>query len=337
MKLYTGIDLHSNNHYITIIDEQDNRLFEKRVSNDLEKTLTLLSPYKSEMISIAIESTYNWYWLADGLIEHGYDVKLVNTVAVQQYSGLKYTDDQSDAFWLAHLMRLGILPTGHIYPKAQRGVRDLLRKRLQLVQDRVSHMLRIQSQVTRSTALHISITDIKKLNFDPASVPIDKNVDRAIRADLACVAILNKQIESVEECVLAQCRLKQPFKLLTTVPGIGKMLAMTIMLETGDLSRFNKVGNYASYCRCVASNRYSNGKKKGVNNTKNGNKHLARAFVEAAYYAARFHEKPKAYFAKKERQVNRTLATKALAHKLARACYYIMRDQVIFDEKKLFS
>lgn len=117
MKLYCGIDLHSNNHYISIIDEENLRLKEKRISNDLSQTLTLLKPYKHDLQGIAIESTFNWYWLVDGLMDANYSVSLVNTCAVKQYEGLKHTDDQYDAYWLAHLMRLGILPTGYIYPK----------------------------------------------------------------------------------------------------------------------------------------------------------------------------------------------------------------------------
>ena len=112
MTLYCGIDLHSNNHVLTVIDEQDTRVFEKRLPNKLETSLTMLAPYQHEIAGVAIESTYNWYWLVDGLMDAGYPLHLVNTCAGKQYDGLKYTDDQHDAFHLAHLLRLGILPTG---------------------------------------------------------------------------------------------------------------------------------------------------------------------------------------------------------------------------------
>jgi transposase len=336
MKHYIGIDLHSNNHFVSIIDDNDNRIINKRLKNNLASTLKLLTPYKTSIESIAIESTFNWYWLADGLIKEGYDVKLVNTIAVQQYSGLKHTDDKSDAFWIAHLLRLGILPTGYIYPPKERAIRDLLRKRLQLVEDRTRHILRIKSQMMRSCAIHISTKDIKTAAFRASHYLNDHNVIRAITADMACIDILNEEIDSIEQRVLSQCRLKKRFKLLTSVPGIGPILAVTIMLETGDITRFAKVGNFSSYCRCVSAARFSNGKKKSANNTKNGNQHLSRAFTEAAFYAARFYDKPKQFFQAKEKQVNRTLATKSLAHKLAKACYYVMRDQVMFDQDKLF-
>ena len=174
MKLYCGIDLHSNNHYVSIIDQKNNRLMEKRLSNDLSKTLGLLAPYKDDLQGIAIESTFNWYWLVDGLMDADYFVSLVNTTAVKQYEGLKHTDDQYDAYWLAHLMRLGILPTGYIYPKEQRNLRDLMRKRMQLVQCRTAHVISAQAQYWRSTGFRLRSQDIKKCPDNLLSVISDK-------------------------------------------------------------------------------------------------------------------------------------------------------------------
>lgn len=156
MKLYCAIDLHSTNNVLVVINEDDKVLFQKRLPNDLQVVLAALAPFKAELHGVAVESTFNWYWLVDGLLENDYNLMLVNTVAVQQYSGLKHTDDESDAFWLAHLMRLGILPTGYIYPKDERAVRDLLRKRLQLVRHRVTHMLSAQNQIWRTTGRNIA-------------------------------------------------------------------------------------------------------------------------------------------------------------------------------------
>jgi transposase len=126
MKYYAGIDLHSSNNYIGIIDEKDKRVFGKRISNDLPDVLSVLEPFKSNLDGVVVESTYNWYWLVDGLQDHGYPVHLANPSAVKQYEGLKYTDDRWDSFWLAHMKLLNILPEGYIYPKQQRSVRDLL-------------------------------------------------------------------------------------------------------------------------------------------------------------------------------------------------------------------
>ena len=151
MKLYCGIDLHSNNSLVLVLDEKDHVVYQKRLPNDLSLIRSELSPYQSQIQGVAIESTFNWYWLVDGLMESGFKVHLVNTAAVVQYEGLKYTDDDHDARWLAHLLRLDILPTGYIYPKDKRPVRDLLRKRSQLVRYRTAQILSIQSLMSRNT------------------------------------------------------------------------------------------------------------------------------------------------------------------------------------------
>jgi transposase len=131
--------------------------------------------------------------------------------------------------------------------------------------------------------------------------------------------------------------LRPAFKPLLTVSGVGQILGLTIMLETGAIERFAKVGNYASYCRCVGSKRISNGKKKGKGNTKNGNKYLAWAYIEAANFAVRYNPQIKRYYQRKCARTQPIVAIKAVAHKLARACYYILRDQVPFDVNKAFA
>ena len=156
MELYCGIDLHSNNSVVVILDEVDKVIYQKKLDNDLAIIIKQLSVYKDRITAIAIESTFNWYWLVDGLIEAGYSVKLVNTTAVQTYSGLKHTDDKDDARWLAHFMRLKILPTGFIYPKEERAVRDLLRKRSQLVRQSTTNILSLQNILARNTAQSMS-------------------------------------------------------------------------------------------------------------------------------------------------------------------------------------
>jgi len=181
MSHYCGIDLHSNNHVVVVIDEKDKRLFEKRLNNDLSLTLDALSPFQESLQGIAVESTFNWYWLVDWLQAQGYNLQLVNTAAVKQYDGLKYSDERYDAFHLAHLMRLGILPTGYIYPKAQRAVRDLLRRRLFLVRTASAQLISVQSQIWRSTGQRIKSADLRKTDFVKKNRKTEpKNRDRFI-------------------------------------------------------------------------------------------------------------------------------------------------------------
>ncbi len=143
MQLYGAIDLHSNNSVVGLIDEQGQVVYQKRLPNHLCTILDQLSAYQTSIQGIVVESTYNWYWLVDGLMRAGYRVHLANTAAIRQYEGLKYTDDHSDTRWLAQMLRLGLLPEGYIYPPEQRAVRDLLRKRSQLVRQQTANLLSI--------------------------------------------------------------------------------------------------------------------------------------------------------------------------------------------------
>lgn len=337
MKYYAGIDLHSSNNYIGIIDETDKRVIGKRINNDLPGVLTVLEPFKSNLDGVVVESTYNWYWLVDGLQNQGYQVHLANPSAVKQYEGLKYTDDRWDSFWLAHMKRLNILPEGYIYPKEQRAVRDLLRRRVLFVQQRTSQILSLQSMIARNLGVRISAREMDKLTDEDIDRMLEANQAFMARNQLNTIDFFNKTILNIEKQVLAQVKPKKEFSLLQTISGIGKILALTITLEVGDISRFKKVGRYSSYCRCVKSEKTSNNKKKGENNKKNGNKFLSWAYVEAANFARRYSQEARRFFQKKEAKRNTIVATKALSNKLCRASYYIMRDQVPYDESRLFS
>jgi transposase len=338
MRLYGAIDLHSNNSFTMVIDEKDKAVYQKRLPNDLTTILRQLEPHREQLQGIAVESTFNWYWLVDGLMEAGYKVHLVNTTAVQQYNGLKFTDDEHDARWLAHLLRLGILPEGYIYPKETRGVRDLLRKRSQLVRQRTTQILSIQNLISRNTGQSMSGKEIKQLQEkELTQVNQDPNRTLAITSNLAVMRCLNEQIAHLEKVIKQQTKLQPEFKPLLSVDGIGNILGLTIMLETGDIKRFDDVGNYASYCRCVESRKMSNDKKKGEGNRKNGNKYLAWAYVEAAHFAIQANERIRKFYQRKAAKKNKIVAIKAVAHKLARACYHIMKEQTMFDVTRAFA
>lgn len=337
MKAYAGIDLHSSNNYLGIINDNDKRLYGRRIPNDLNRVLMALEPFRDQLEGIVVESTYNWYWLVDGLQDHGYNVHLANPAAIKHYEGLKHTDDKWDSYWLAHLYRLNILPQGYIYPKEHRSIRDLLRRRLLFVKHRTSHILSLQSMVTRNLGFKISNNDIKKLKVKDAEGLFDSsNLAFMAKNNIAAIEFLKKIITGIEKQVKSQVKLRKEFMLLQTIPGVGNILSLTIMLEVGDINRFAKVGNYSSYCRCVKSQRLSNGRKKGENNRKNGNKYLAWAYVEAAHFARRYNTRAQSFYQRKKAKTNGIVATKALSNKIARASYYIMRDQVAFDEDMLF-
>ncbi|HVN79961.1 MAG TPA: transposase, partial [Terriglobia bacterium] len=166
MKLYAAIDLHSNQQTLVVLDEQDRQVHRRRLPNVLEGVLGELAPFQRELEGVVVESTYNWYWLVDGLMAAGYRVHLANTAALEPYEGLKHGDDDSDARWLAHCLRLGLLPEGYIYPRETRPVRDLLRKRAQLVRQRTADILSIENLTSRNTGVQINGNRVKQLTVE---------------------------------------------------------------------------------------------------------------------------------------------------------------------------
>ncbi len=338
MELHCAVDLHGNNGYYGIVNETGKRIFKKRIPNSLPAILTALEPYKEHIGNgVVVESTYNWYWLVDGLKANGYETRLANPAAMQQYNGLKNTDDETDAFFIAELSRLGILPEGHIYPKEDRPVRDLLRRRLLLVRHRTAHILSFQNLIARERGEQISSNKIQKLwSNEVAQFFDDTRLVLMGQTNIETIRFLTQQIRRIEKVVLEAVKLKPEYEKLLTVPGIGKILALTIMLETGDINRFKKVGNYSSFCRCVKSSRLSNLKKKGENNRKNGNRYLNWAYIEAANFIRRYCPEAKKWHQSKTARNKQVVATKALASKICKACYFIMRDQEDFDVSKIF-
>src|SRR5208282_570284 len=243
--MYSGIDLHSNNSVVAVIDDADRVVAQKRLPNEITKIVGFLSRWKSELAGVVVESTYNWYWLVDGLQDAGFHVHLANTAAVKQYDGLKHSGDETDAHHLAHLLRLGILPTGTILPREHRAVRDLARKRMQLVRSRTTHILAVENIMARQLGGRMTSNQIKRLTADAIDkLPLAADVGLAIKTNVAVIATLQAQIEVVEKRLQERVKPRPEYALLTSAPGIGQTLATVILLETGPIDRFAAVGNF---------------------------------------------------------------------------------------------
>jgi transposase len=332
MRLYCGIDLHSNNSYVVVVDERDQQVYRRRLANDLPLILRELAPFAGHLAGIVVESTFNWYWLVDGLMEAGFRVHLANPAAMQRYSGLKFADDRSDARWLAQMLRLGVLPEGYIYPREQRALRDLVRKRGRLVQQRSANLLSLKNLVHRNTGQRLSgraLREVELAQLDPQHP--DANRTLALESTRRVIECMDGEVRRLEQEILRQVKPDPLLRLLKTVAGVGDVLAPTILLETGSIERFPRAGKYVSYCRAVGSRHLSNGKTKGQGNRKNGNPYLAWTYVEAAHFAIRFHKPVRRLYERKQARTHRVVALKAVAHKLARAGYYVMRDRVPFE------
>ena len=336
-KLIAGFDLHGNNVVIGIINQDGKRIEYKKVATELADVVRVLKPYKDRLCSMAVESTFNWYWLVDGLRAAGYAIDLANPAKIEQYNGVKHADDKHDAFFLAELQRLGILPKAYIYDAQRRPVRDLLRRRAKFVSNRTAMFVSFKSLYTRTTGDSMPLTTLKsmapedgpKLYTHPANQLIAK-------IQLEEIASLDKIVARIEGAVL-KCARELPFyEKLLTLPGVGKILGMTITMEVGDIARFKTDGDFASYCRAVDSRRMSNGKQKGENNQKCGNRYLSWAFVEAAHCARRSDEHCRRWYDRKQARTSTMIATKALACKLAKAAWHVMARNTDYDPTRMF-
>jgi len=284
-----------------------------------------------------VESTYNWYWLVDGLRWLGYPVVLANPAGMEQYNGIKHADDTNDAFFLAELLRLKILPTGYIYDEQLRPVRDLLRRRLLLVGQRTALMLSFKSLYTRTTGQEMPLSELKGLEIKDAQDLYDHPANQLIAGmQIKHIEGLTESIEKIQKVVLGSARELPSYPKLLTLPGVGQILAMTITMEVGDIKRFAEAGHFASYCRTVEAKRTSNSKQKGQNNSKCGNKYLAWAFVEAANFARRYDEQCRQWYDRKAAKTSKVIATKALACKLAKAAWHVMSKATDYDPQRIF-
>ncbi len=336
--LFVGIDLHSNNHVVGMQTITNKRVGSRRLPNRMEVLKNFLTPYKDRIRGIAVESTYNWYWLVDGLMDEGYCVHLAHPPAIKQYTGLKHTDDKHDAFFLAHLLQLGILPTGYIYPKEQRPLRDLNRKCRRFIEQRTTQIQSLNSFLSRNYGTRLTAYRIKTMKNDDDLVSLvkDDNLLAAALAHINTIRHLSHSIKQLEAKVLSQVKLLPPYERLLAIPGIGKAFAVTIMMETGNINRFPDGGEYVSYCRLVKSNKTSNNKSKGKNNRKNGNQYLSWVYAGVAQKAKGCCPLAKAFFEKKAKRTNVPVAYNALAHKIAKACYYMIKKNEDYDVQRVF-
>jgi transposase len=322
---------------IGVINQDGKRLAHRKVECNLAQVITFLKPLKAQLQSMAVESTFNWYWLVDGLRAADYPIDLANPAKIEQYNGLKHADDKDDAFFLAELQRLNILPKAYVYDPELRPVRDLLRRRGGLVHQRTALLLSFKSLHARTTGQKLDLSEAKKMDPKEAPELYEHPANQLIaQVQAEHIQALGKSISRIEKAVLASAREIPLYEKLVTIPGIGRILGMTITMEVGEIERFKTDGDFASYCRMVDAKHLSNGKCKAENNRKCGNKYLAWAFVEAANYARRYDEPCRRWYDRKAAKTSTIIATKALGCKLAKAAWHVMKSACDYDPRRMF-
>jgi transposase len=348
MKYYTsttefncGIDLHARQMYVCVMDRQGKKLLHTNIlNNDFEYFLKLVAPYKHDL-TVCCECMFGWYWLADACQAAGLKFVLAHALYVKAIHGGKNKNDRIDSEKLTHLLRSNLIPPAYVYPTDKRPLRALLRQRIFFVWRRSELLARIYSHQLAHNRPAVKQTRRVRDSWEEALLKAEDNPLRqiALQNDLAMVRHFDQQIFQLEEELQRQtkkvaCR---EFALLQTVPGIGESLGLTILYEIGDIHRFPSVKDFLSYCRLVKGTVASAGKIKGLRGAKLGNPYLRWAFGEAAVIGKRDHYVLGPLSKRLEAQMhgNKFKSNTVVAIKLARAVYFMLKNQTVFDPERL--
>jgi len=336
---YCGIDLHARILYVCILDTLGKTVFHKEIKAHPEALLKILSPYIGKIV-VGVECMHCWYWVSDFCEEHKIDFILGHALYMRAIHGGKTKNDRIDSYKIACLIRGGNFPLAYTYPQEMRATRDLLRRRTGIVRhgaDLKAHVANTTSQYNlppnQVNLKNVCAREKIKTTFDNPVVQHNVDLDMAL---LDCYA---KELSKAEYLIEQQAKQHQPvyYQLLRTVPGIGRILALTILYEIGDISRFETVQKFASYCRLVKCKAESAGKSYGTQGNKIGNAHLKWAFSEAAVLYLRGNPAAQKYLVRLQKRMSKAKALSALAHKLGRAVFFMLKHRTVFDEKRFLA
>ncbi|MDP1809657.1 MAG: IS110 family transposase [Actinomycetota bacterium] len=331
---YCGIDLHTKQCHLCIIDQEGNRVDEVRMKNDLAGILKFLAPY-GQGLRIAVESTINWYWLVDGLKENGYDVTLAHSAGLSLITGAKVKTDRRDAFKLARLLRMGEMTEAYVYPVEQRPVRDLARRRDDLVAERAGLYVRLRALFMQYNVNTMGLNALKAMTVDEVNalaLPAEAKLYASLF--LERLPLISEQIVKIEANLSAKDT--AAVCLLMTIPGIGPVFARSIALEVGDIDRFATEKHFCSYARLFPGTSESAGKARRGRRAKEGNPYLKCAFMNAAKIASAYVPEIKALKEKhaKRRGGKALRGNAVIAHRLGVAAYHMLKTGCVFDQEQ---
>ena len=340
-RFYAGIDLHARSMYLCILDHAGDVVLHKNLEAKKDTFLAAIEPYREGLV-VAAECMFAWYWIADLCQAEQIPFVLGHALYMKAIHGGKTKNDKIDSFKIATLLRGGTLAQAYVYPKGMRETRDLLRRRAFLVRQRALLIAHIQNEASQYNLPAFT----KKLTFagnreelDVANHFTNLSVKLSVQTDLALIEAYDQRLAEVELYLQRHAKIDDPqtFQRLQSIPGVGKILALTLLYEIHDIKRFPEVGNFLSYARLVRGSHESAGKKKGSPGKKIGNAHLKWAFGEAACLFVRHSERAKKWLTRAEKKHGKAKALAILSAKLGRTVYHLWRKREVFEEGRLFS
>ena len=339
-RYYCGIDLHAHTMAVCVLDAAGEIVLERNLATTPDAFLETIAPYREGLV-VACECLFTWYWLADLCAKEQIPFVLGHALYMKAIHGGKAKNDRIDAHKIAVLLRGGMLPQAYVYPAGMRETRDLLRRRLHLVRKRgqlLAHLQNLRHTYNRG-AFEKRIAYPSNRQGVVAHFAGEPMVQANAALDLSLLDHYDKLLVELERRLVRQARkeAQNGFHLLLSIPGIGRVLAMTIVYELHDVKRFERVQQFASYARLVKCAKESAGKRKGTSGAKMGNVHLKWAFSEAAVLFVRHSAQAKLLLARLTKRHGKGKALSILAHKIGRAAYYVLAREKPFDAAKFFA
>jgi transposase len=338
-KAYCGIDLHARSMYVCILSQDGEILLHRNMKTSPETLLKAIAPYREDLV-VAVECIFTWYWLADLCAQEQIPFVLGHALYMKAIHGGKAKNDKIDSQKIAVLLRGGMLPQAYVYPAEMRATRDLLRRRMHLTRKRAEMLAHIQNTNSQYNLPEIG----KKLAYKANRAGVaerfpDPAVQKSIEVDLGLIGYYDQVLNDLELTIVntAKQHHAQTLYRLQSVPGIGKILALVLLYEIHDIVRFPRVQDFVSYCRLVKCTKESAGKRSGTSGAKIGNAYLKWAFSEATVLLLRNNPAGQKSVARLEKKHGKGKALTILAHKLARAVYYMLRRDTAFDLQKFLN
>lgn len=335
-----GIDLHSKCMYACVMDSSGDikEWFNVR-GNDFEYFLKRVEPYRHDM-TLCCECTFNWYWLADACEDAGIEFVLAHALYLRSIHMDKNKNDREDSRKIADLLRTNMIPYSYVYPRDMRPLRTLLRTRMNYVWDRSELLGKQTCRLMAEGKKLEKIPQRPRKQWEQAVIELhsDPYLKALVETDCAIIYELDRQIDRLERLIMAAAKRERwrDLHVLLSVPGIGKVLSLTILYEIGQISRFPRHQEFASYSRLVKGTVASAGKIQGMRGAKMGNGYLKWAFKECILVAKRSHPEIKAMAQRLERKHKKATVNAILAHRMARAVYYMLTNGMAFS-MELFS
>ena len=332
-KHYCGVDLHARSMYVCIMTQEGTVLVHRNLPCDPVRFLRTIAPFREDLV-VAAECIFNWYWLADLCAREGIPFVLGRALYMRSIHGTKAKNDRIDSEKITALLKGGVIPQAYVYPARMRATRDLMRRRLHFVRHRGQLLAHIQMTHHQHNLPSPGRRISYRVNREGIGDGFeDQSTRDSIAADLALVDHYEHVIGDLELAVLRQARGHDPNSLviLRSVPGIGQVLALTILYEICEIGRFPSVGEFASYSRLVKCHHVSAGKVLGEGGPKIGNAYLKWAFSEAAVLFLAKCPEGRARFTRIEQKHGKAKMLSILAHKLGRAAYYMLARSCAFD------